>query len=466
MLLREALANKGYPVNYIHYDLSQKEVNTYMSYWNYNMNKQGQYDNIALKIFDTQLKSTFMNSDNYEQQYLKFIYHLKNNGLQQAVNLHTNILPSLNYKTGTSFSIQQVNKSITDFAKTAKHINQWLARLIAFVEGNVEAIEALSVDPKLKIMAKNILPTISNFIVDNVSITQRKTIKASYEALLRSLNSFGTIDASSLREANPTINSPVNSLLRQMHTTGGYIAEYIAEHALGEKEISKLLQGNGYNITYSGDKSSGSLSTNTSDFQVRVTDQTGLLSLTLQDDFSAGISWKRGVTNERWKHRNLNIKASSLGKLWSIAEGSILTTRHRNSFYNLYAAYQQPQNAGIQFSQAQFNLMNNLVSQALLVTALAGDLDTDFAFLMVYNNKIFSIRDLIQQAQINSRGRILDIGFGSPGNLNQQQKNIHNIKINKRSNITKALNRSAGLVKVINDIKLNFKFRLNLQRSI
>lgn len=465
MLLKDAL-NKDYPVNYIHYDLSQKEINTYMSYWNYGMSKQGQYDNLALKIFDEKLKAKFGNSNTYEAQYISFIQHLKNNGLQQAVNFSMQALPPLSYKTGSTFTLQRINNSITEFAKTAKHMNQWLAKLIALVERSEDAIEAMSIDPKLKTMAKNILPQMNTFTVDSISIENKQTILSSYKSLIRQLENFGTIDSSSLREINPTINSPVNSLLRQMHVTGGYISEYIAEHAFSEKKIAQLLQGQGYKVTHTGDASTGVLSTNTSDFMVTITDQTGLLSLNLPDFFSAGISWKRGIENKRWKNRNINIKSSSLGKLWSIVEGQHLTTRHRNSFYNLYAGYNQPQNDGVKFSQNQFNLMNNMVSQALLVTALAGDLDQDFAFLMVYNNKIFSIRDLIKQASFNTRGRMLEIVFNPPGNLNQQQKNIKNIKINKRNDMRKALSRSEGLVKTINDIKLNFQFRLSLNKAI
>lgn len=469
MLLRDVVNNK-YPTNYIHYDLTPEQIATYQGYWNYGLGKQGQYDNIALKIFDEKLKLKFQNQDISLNKFTKLLHNLvKQGGLQQAVNNTSEALPALSHKTGTVFSLQALNESINDFKKTAHHINSWLARLIALAENSEEAINSLQIDPQLKIMAKQLLPSAQQYLLNDLSLKDRKTIASQYQALISNLESFGKIDASSLRMNNPTINSPIASLLRQMHTTGGFIAEYLAEHAIGDKDIQKMLSGNGYSITYTGDKKIGDFNTATSDFMVTVNDKHGLLGVNIPDYFSMGISWKTGVQNKKWKTRLINIKSTNLGALWSAVEGSVLTTRHRNAFYNLYAGYNQIQNKG-KIKSNQFQLMNNLVSQALLVAAISGDLNSDFAFLLVYNNKIFSIRDLITNSSVNARGRLTNIEFGPPGNLNQQQKNIKNAYIQgpEESNrsIKLALQRSNLLVNQINNIKLNYKFRINLTQSI
>lgn len=468
--LRNLLTNENTTwINYIHYDLTNEEINKYLSYWNYVTEKNSYQINLALKVYDEKLKIMFQNNDQFLEQYVRLCADLKHNGLQQALDeamrFYTSLPGSMgNLYNATGSKVSQL-KSQFQVAKTSvQALKTFLAQTIALMENNAETIAGLQIDSTIKDEAIKLLPKTNKLlVVDKAGIKNRKQLSARYQNLIQTLQQ-AQLDTTSLIQARKNkLNSPIKSLFKQIHTLAGFVQEALIDNIVDMKKIKKTLEGHGYTITYSGAQGQGKkFNIDTSDFKVSINHNSAHIKLTLPDNFSAGVSIKRGVMNPNWKTRNIAIKTSRLDSLIAAAEGDTLTSAHRNSFYNLIVG----QAKHIALPAQKMNKMYNLMSQALTAPALGGSLTNgDFAFLLAYNNKIMTIRDILMQQTINSNGKMTSVTFKP--RLNELSKNIPQKLLERRedsnrTDIDLARERSFETIQFLNSQIFQIKLRLML----
>lgn len=233
----------------------------------------------------------------------------------------------------------------------------------------------------------------------NRIITQKQqrdmenTFKGQYAAMISKLPDFLDI-----LEAPGDDHAATFKLLARMlmpiQTLIGICSEYQAEYELSKllKEMEKTLQSKGMNVQRVGDESDSGFRIGTADLAITM-GENARIDFAMPD---LGMSLKRSHKNlNTAKSVNIKLKSSTYGGLMQDIDPQLVT-----AFYTIYANTRP-----IVRDQQQAPLPTGALTSAyaqmkqrMLVTALIGGAKSEnLVFVMVINNKAFTIFDLLSR---------------------------------------------------------------------
>lgn len=463
-----------YANEYVHYGLTQAEINRYSKPWQVYQDKSNAIKaNYALQLYDERLQAKYLGAKNYEQQYKDAIEFMLNDGgeLKNVVNLMNNLLTSMDISIFTaayksikgqdeddSSYINRLQQEISNFSD---QLTTLLSQLETLIETNEISTQTITV--KNQVIQ---IDDLTRYLRESDKVQSGwKHIKEE----LNGLNSKGigvdnlqsVFEAISTKQKNSPIIKAYASLFNKIGLLVGNVSEFLGE-AIGKQLVSEFVE-----TIRTGDMKGEILQKRTSDIAIS--------KKILGNGFNlqvpvGGVSLKRSY-HKGGLSKTIHVKKTNFGKLWGLSKGSTLSQHHQLSFYNFYLNIGQKfQNPAI--PKGTVNKMYNILTQIFLGPALAGEMnDKDFAFLLVYNNNIFTIRDILISAgqSINNQGNMTDITWRSGGNPIRKAQSTslqYNTWYGKKGvkNQEEAIIRSQMAISALEQTEIDMSLRIHLNK--
>lgn len=466
---------------YVNYMLTQPEADMYARYFEI---KQEMKENVALKVFDDKVRTLFSSQTSNKEidNYLSIIDKIVNSGALEKVGkeiVDQISLSDLSYQSLSKNKLQELENNAKLLSSALVGLEDSISYLIAAFTG-ADGIEALMINPTLKQKVKRLINNSNaSFIVDGPQYNKLSAaFKGQYDSFIKKLEGLSALDISSLKVSDPNFVSIAGSLASYVNRLAGIASEFIAEKAFSADKIAKVLSsslaGSGVSIsTISrvGDDKSEYFRVGTKDLSINLTPEGGSLQMTLP---SAGITLKRTNNSDGSNYKNIHLKTTKIGNLLAAVHGNIVTSAKINAFYNLYANYQRNDIPGLGvISSDTINEMYGFFHSAFLTSAIAGSLTaSDFSFIMIINDKVFTIKDILSNLSYDSYGNPKGLTFLNGNNLKKHQKSVVDYHVHKatykssmyKGEMTK-FKRSQKVINYINSRPINMSLNINLTKA-
>ena len=355
-------------------------------------------NNASFGMYTNIIKQRFNNNQN-TAQYLRFIRGLINNeNFLEAFNKTVDKL------TFPSLTNQQM--FITGIRESLINNSQAYQNLTKQIQGSIQSIIGVlgmtGLDPiipgseayqAMVDLYNGDVTTVDRIITDQRRLDLENTFKGQYSAMISKLPDFIDILSSPGDDADKAFRV-LARMLMPIQTLIGVCSEYQSNYELDKilKQLEKEMKSSGMRVERVGDEKDSGFRIGTADLTINLGENPSM-SFNVPN---MGMSLKRSHKDlSKADSVNIKLKGSTYGGLMQEIDPDLVT-----AFYTIYANT-RPVVRGVQQSQIPAGTLTSAYAQMkarMLVTALIGGSNSDnLVFVMVINNKPFTIFDLLSK---------------------------------------------------------------------